>query len=85
MLDDEEIAKEILQNTATIEERTRKIEDEVSGLTSRYVDESKRRDERLSEVETRVDRHDVVLSGGVAAFLALLAAAASRVAGILSF
>lgn len=64
--DDNDVIYEIAQTTARTEERARNIEKDVKELKLRYVEEAAQRDERLGDLETRVDRHDMILTGAVA-------------------
>ncbi|MFC6717899.1 hypothetical protein ACFQGT_09690 [Natrialbaceae archaeon GCM10025810] len=82
---DDEVIYEILQNTARTEERTKLIEQNLEKLSERYVDESKVRDERLTQLESRVDRHTVILSGGLFAVGAAVVTVFERLGSILKF
>lgn len=83
--DEEHQLRIILQNTATTEERTRKIEKDIESLQARYVSEANRRDQKLAEVEKRVNRNEVILSGGLATLAAGVTAFLSRMAGLINF
>jgi len=79
-----EIQVEILQNTATIDERTKKMEEEIKDLRERYVAETVNRESRISAVETRTEQHDVIISGTAAVFLVFLTALFTHFTGILA-
>lgn len=61
----ERILYQILRNTAATEEATKRISDNLDDHAHRYDSESKHRDRRLDKVESRVDRHDVIIGVGV--------------------
>ncbi|ELY47316.1 hypothetical protein [Natronorubrum sulfidifaciens] len=80
---DDDVIYEILQNTARTEERTRHIEESLEDLREQYVAESEKRDERINKLESRVDRHTVILSGGLFTVGAAVVAFFDRLGGLL--
>jgi len=79
-----EIQVEILQNTAMIDERTQKMEQDIQDLRARYVAETIERESRITAVETKSDRHEVIISGSAAVFLIFLAAVFTHLTGVLA-
>lgn len=79
-----EIQVEILQNTAMIDERTRKMEAEIELLRDKYTSEFVEHEGRVALIESRTNRHDVIISGSSAVFLIFLAALLTHLTGVLA-
>lgn len=80
---DDEIIYEILETTARTEERTRNIEEDVCDLKEKSRKESEEVDKRLDDLEIRVHRHSMILSGGLATLGALSSAFFGKLMGLI--
>ncbi|ELY49886.1 hypothetical protein [Natronorubrum bangense] len=82
---DEDVIRQLLQNTARTEERTKAIQRELDRMKTRSVQENARRDKRLSELEARVDRNSVILSGGLFTVGSAIVALFAKMSDLLRF
>lgn len=79
----QDVIYQIAQTTARTEERARNIERDVKELKVRYVEESAQRDEKIGNLEDRVDRHGMLLGGGIAVVVSSLSAAFGWLFGLI--
>lgn len=82
MRDSNDPLTEILQNTAKTEERTRNIERNLADFQERYVKESEAHNERISDLEEKTQRHDVLISGAIVGVVGALTAFYNWLVGI---
>lgn len=82
MADPNDPLNEILQNTAKTEERTRNIEQNLTDLQTRYIEESAIQDERITTLEVRTERQGMIISGALIAVGGALTAFYNWVTGL---